>query len=69
LLERVLGTLTSREALVIKLRYGLVNGTEHTLAEIGRQMGVSRERIRQIEEDALRKLRHPTRKQYLKELL
>ena len=69
LLERVLGTLTSREALVIKLRYGLINGTEHTLAEIGRQMGVSRERIRQIEEDALRKLRHPTRKQYLKELL
>jgi RNA polymerase sigma factor (sigma-70 family) len=69
LLERVLGTLTSREALVIKLRYGLVNGTEHTLAEIGRQLGVSRERIRQIEEDALRKLRHPTRKQYLKELL
>ena len=69
LLERVLGTLTAREALVIKLRYGLVNGTEHTLAEIGRQMGVSRERIRQIEEDALRKLRHPTRKQYLKELL
>jgi RNA polymerase primary sigma factor len=69
LLERVLGTLTAREAHVIKLRYGLNNGTEHTLAEIGRKLGVSRERVRQIEDDALRKLQHPTRKQYLKELL
>ena len=69
LLERVLGTLTRREATVIKLRYGLVNGTEHTLAQIGRELGISRERVRQIEVEALRRLRHPARAQYLKELL
>ena len=68
-LEKALNTLSSREALVIKLRYGLADGTEHTLAEIARQLGLSRERVRQIEEEALRKLRHPTRAQYLKELL
>ena len=69
LLERVLGTLTRREATVIKLRYGLINGTEHTLAQIGRELGISRERVRQIEVEALRRLRHPARAQYLKELL
>ncbi|MCZ6681077.1 MAG: sigma-70 family RNA polymerase sigma factor [Candidatus Poribacteria bacterium] len=68
LLEKVLGTLTPREAIVIKLRYGLTDGAEHTLADIGEQLGISRERVRQVEADALRKLRHPVRAQYLKEL-
>ena len=68
-LEEILGTLTLREALVIKLRFGLSDGTEYTLAEIGRKLDISRERVRQIQEDALGKLRHPTRVQYLKELL
>ncbi len=68
-LERVLNTLAPRETLVIKLRYGLTDGTEYTLAEIGRQLGISRERVRQIEDEALRKLRHHTRLQYLQELL
>ena len=68
-LETVLGTLAGRETLVIKLRYGLIDGTEHTLAEIGRRLNISRERVRQIEDEALRKLRHHTRVQYLQELL
>jgi RNA polymerase sigma factor (sigma-70 family) len=68
-LEKVLNTLAPRETLVVKLRYGLTDGTEYTLAEIGRQLGISRERVRQIEDEALRKLRHHTRVQYLQELL
>lgn len=68
-LETVLSTLAGRETLVIKLRYGLTDGTEYTLAEIGRRLGISRERVRQIEDEALRKLRHHTRVQYLQELL
>ena len=68
-LEMVLGTLAGRETLVIKMRYGLTDGTEYTLAEIGRQLNISRERVRQIEDEALRKLRHHTRVQYLQELL
>ncbi len=68
-LEKVLGTLAERETLVIKMRYGLTDGTEHTLAEIGRKLEISRERVRQIEDEALRKLRHHTRVQYLQELL
>ncbi len=68
-LEKILKTLEPREALVIKLRYGLTDGAEYTLAEIGRRLGISRERVRQIEEEALDKLRHHTRVQYLKELL
>ncbi len=68
-LERVLNTLAPREKRVIKFRYGLQDGTEYTLAEIGRRLGISRERVRQIEDEALRKLRHHTRVQHLKELL
>lgn len=68
-LETVLDTLAEREKRVIKLRYGLNDGTEHTLAQIGRDLGISRERVRQIEDEALRKLRHHTRVQYLQELL
>ena len=68
-LETVLNTLAPREKRVIKLRYGLKDGTEHTLAQIGRDLGISRERVRQIEDEALRKLRHHTRVQYLQELL
>jgi RNA polymerase primary sigma factor len=68
-LEEVLSTLTPRESLVIKLRFGLSDGTEYTLAEIGRKLDISRERVRQIQEDALTKLRHPARSEYLKELL
>ena len=68
-LERVLSTLSEREKDVIKWRYGLRDGTEYTLAEIGRRLDISRERVRQIEDEALRKLRHASRIQYLKELL
>ena len=65
----VLNTLSPREKLLLEHRFGLIDGREHTLAEIGRQLGISRERVRQIEEDALKKLRHPTRRQLLEELL
>ena len=68
-LERVLSTLSEREKDVIKWRYGLRDGTEYTLAEIGRRLDISRERVRQIEDEALRKLRHASRIQSLKELL
>ena len=68
-IDQVLSTLSPREKLVIQLRYGLTDGTEYSLAQIGPKLGVSRERVRQIEVQALRKLRHPTRVKYLKELL
>ena len=68
-LEMVLDTLTSRQKTVIQLRYGLTDGTEYTLAQIGQHLGISRERVRQIQQEALAKLRHPTRCQPLKELL
>ena len=68
-LEKVLDTLTPREKLVIQLRYGLTGGTEHTLAEVGHQLAISRERVRQIQEEVLRKLRQTPRPQSLKELL
>jgi RNA polymerase primary sigma factor len=60
--SRVLRTLTPREEKVIKMRFGLEDGSEHTLEEVGRYFAVTRERIRQIEAKALRKLRHPSRR-------
>jgi RNA polymerase primary sigma factor len=57
----MLSTLTPREERIIKMRFGLVDGSEHTLEEVGRVFDVTRERIRQIEAKALRKLRHPSR--------
>jgi RNA polymerase primary sigma factor len=62
-----LGTLSQREREVIKLRFGLEDGEEKTLEQIGQQFGVTRERIRQLEAKALRKLRHPSRNRWLKD--
>ena len=59
--EDVLRTLTPREEQVIKLRFGVEHGSEHTLAEVGEKFALTRERIRQIEDKALRKLRHASR--------
>ncbi len=59
--NEVLGTLTPREELVLRMRFGVGDGSEHTLEEVGRSFNVTRERIRQIESKALRKLRHPSR--------
>ncbi len=64
--DHVLKSLTPREEQVLKLRFGIGDGTEHTLEEVGRTFNVTRERIRQIESKALRKLRHPARAQLLK---
>jgi RNA polymerase primary sigma factor len=69
IVEKILSTLTPQQARVIKLRYGLFDGNTHTLAQIGKQLKISRERARQIEEEAIKKLRHPTRQHYWKELL
>jgi len=66
--DDVLNTLTPRERRVLQLRFGLINAQELTLQEVGQRLGVTRERIRQIENKALRKLRHPSRSQKLKEL-
>lgn len=68
-LEKTLSSLTPREKIVIELRYGLVDGRQHTLEEIGKRYGVTRERIRQIESKALRKLRHPKRAKNLRPFL
>ena len=68
-IEEVLCTLTPREEEVLKLRFGLHGGTCHTLEEVGNMFGVTRERIRQIEAKALRKLRHPSRSRKLKDYL
>ena len=67
--ENVLNTLTPREERVIKMRFGLEDGTEHTLEEVGQNFAVTRERIRQIEAKALRKLRHPSRSRRLRAFL
>lgn len=68
-LEKLLGELTSREQEVLKARYGFEDGVEKTLEEVGQTFGVTRERIRQIESNALRKLSHPTRIRKLKDFL
>ena len=68
-LEEVLDTLTSREEKVLRLRFGLSDGRARTLEEVGQVFGVTRERIRQIEAKALRKLRHPTRSKKLRDYL
>ena len=67
--EALLKTLTPREERVIKMRFGLGDGSEHTLEEVGQSFAVTRERIRQIEAKALRKLRHPSRSRKLKAFL
>ena len=64
-IQEVLGTLTMREAKVLRMRFGIDMNTDHTLEEVGKQFDVTRERIRQIEAKALRKLRHPTRAEKL----
>ncbi len=67
--RKVLKTLTPREELVLRMRFGVGEGSEHTLEEVGRSFNVTRERIRQIESKALRKLRHPSRTAKLRDLL
>ena len=65
----VLDTLNEREARVLELRFGLEDGRSRTLEEVGKDFGVTRERIRQIEAKALRKLRHPNRSKKLRDFL
>jgi RNA polymerase primary sigma factor len=67
--EEILSTLSPREARVLRLRFGLDDGTTYTLEEVGQKFGLTRERIRQIEVRALRQLRHPTRAKQLKDYL
>jgi len=67
--EEILSTLTAREAKVLRMRFGIEMNTDHTLEEVGKQFDVTRERIRQIEAKALRKLRHPTRSDRLRSFL
>ena len=66
-LQEVLHTLTPREEKVIRLRFGLEDGQAHTLEEVGKEFNVTRERIRQIEAKALRKIRHPGRSKKLRD--
>lgn len=68
-LDSVLGTLTPREARVLRLRFGLIDGRQRTLEEVGKEFNVTRERIRQIEAKALRKLKHPSRSRKLKDFM
>ena len=66
---RVLASLTAREERVLRMRFGIGTNTDHTLEEVGQQFSVTRERIRQIEAKALRKLRHPRRSRELRSFL
>ncbi len=68
-IRKVLGQLTLRERQVIELRFGLVDDHDHTLEEVGKKLKVTRERVRQIEERAIRKLRHPQASRILKDYL
>jgi len=68
-IHSILSQLSARERAVLERRYGLVDGQSHTLEEVGREMGVTRERVRQIEAKALRKLRHPLRSRKLRDYL
>lgn len=68
-LSQVMATLTPREAKVLRLRFGLEDGRPHTLEEVGKEFDVTRERVRQIESKALRKLRHPSRSKLLRDFL
>ena len=65
----ILDGLTQREAKVLRMRFGIEMNTDHTLEEVGKQFDVTRERIRQIEAKALRKLRHPSRSEKLRSFL
>jgi RNA polymerase primary sigma factor len=67
--QGILDTLTPREAKVLRMRFGIEMNTDHTLEEVGKQFDVTRERIRQIEAKALRKLRHPSRSEKLRSFL
>jgi RNA polymerase primary sigma factor len=67
--DSVLKTLTPREEKIIRMRFGVGDGSEHTLEEVGQRFAVTRERVRQIEAKALRKLRHPSRSQKLRAFL
>ena len=66
---RILASLTPREERVLRMRFGIGMNTDHTLEEVGQQFSVTRERIRQIEAKALRKLKHPTRSRKLRSYL
>jgi RNA polymerase primary sigma factor len=68
-IQNALAVLSDREREVLEMRFGLLDGKDHTLEEVGQAFNVTRERIRQIEAKALRKLRHPTRSRYLKDYL
>ena len=68
-IRKVLGQLTLRERQVIELRFGLIDDHDHTLEEVGKKLKVTRERVRQIEERAIRKLRHPQASRILKDYL
>ena len=67
--QSALAALSERERQLLELRFGLIDGKDHTLEEVSRYFNVTRERIRQIEAKALRKLRHPTRSRHLREYL